>query len=62
MLVVRLLAEVEVRGDRVLEEVHEEVAREEEGGSVRGEPHALGHELQQHGGEHEARAERDEVA
>ncbi len=61
VLVVRLLAEVEVRCDGVLEEVHEEIAAQDQDRRVRREPHALWHELEQDRGQHEARAERHEV-
>jgi hypothetical protein len=58
----RLLAEVEVGRHRVLEEVDQEVAPEHEHGRRGRQPGALGDHLQDDGGQHEARAERDGVA
>ncbi len=57
-----LLAEVKVRGHRMLEEVNQEVAAEHQPGRERGEARALGEHLQEDRRQHEARAERDGVA
>jgi len=57
-----LLAEVEVRCDRVLEEVDEQVAGEDQDGSEGREVLALGHHLQDDGRQHEPRPERDGIA
>src|SRR4029077_8154575 len=61
-LVVDLLAEVEVRGDGVLEEMDQEVAPEDEDRRAVREPRALGDHAEEDRRQHEARAERDRVA
>ena len=57
-----LFAEVEVRRNRVLEEMNDEIAeQDQESGISAAELKAGRHHLDQRGGEHEAGAQRDKV-
>src|SRR4051812_47416539 len=58
----RLFAEVKMRSERVLEEMHHQVAEQHVHRRARaGERGAFGDHLQQRRRQHEARAERDEI-
>ncbi len=62
-MLVRLLAEVEVRDQRVFEQMHATVSgQQQRRGPVRIQRERLGQHLQQRGGQHKARTQRDEVA
>src|SRR4051794_29293025 len=62
LVCVRFFTEVEVRRDSVLEKVHQQISRQDEDGSaIAGKLRTLRNHLQDCGGEHETRSQRDEI-
>ena len=62
-VVVRFFAEVKMRGNRVLEEVDDQIAEQnQQGRSSSAQFETLRNHLHQGRGQHESRAQRDEVA
>src|SRR5258705_6516023 len=62
LFLVDFFAKVEMRGDGVLEEVHQQISQQDKKAAMGGiKPQAFGHHLYQSGGQHEPGAERYKV-